>query len=70
MEKIFTQFTRGGIKFLTIPNGSNNIQICDESGANYGSYFDIKSFDGYAEKYGGIEKLKLDGKIKILFQII
>lgn len=61
----FYTFKRAGLTFLLIPNGAN-CSICDSEGNNYGSYFDLKSFDAMAEKQGGVEALKI-GRVNISY---
>jgi hypothetical protein len=44
MTKVFQTFKRGGKTFIAIPNGSE-VSILSEDGENYGSWWNIESFD-------------------------
>jgi len=58
---------KGDFTFLIVPRDAGQVAICDSEGFNYGSYFDFKSFEDYAERNGGFEACRL-GKAQVLIQ--
>ena len=65
MNKTFQTIRRQGVKLLVLPMDRNQIALSDDEGNNYGSYYDVASFDKFlAQAADGIKSLAL-GKVQV-----
>jgi hypothetical protein len=46
-DQLFHAFKRNGVSFLAFKDGNGNVSVIDEQGRNYGSYYNLKSFEGF-----------------------
>ena len=50
MNTVFETWKRGGVRFLALPADQGSVQIIDEHGHNYGTYFSLESFEEFVRK--------------------